>query len=240
MEGLTKIIEKAYLRFGHQLGFNSSNINQRTLKKITKDIHNKVVFDVGANIGEFSQSIRRIKLQNPIVAIEPQPECRAEFENRVEGNFVLINMAVAEKTGKAILSRNMVQDRKAYLQKFSENDYSSKNFIEVSVATLDSICDDLDIPEIGLLKIDTEGKDYKVLKGAEKLLKENRIGCIIFEISHRMLLEGVQPSQVQNYLNDYGFDYLYRSTPHFGLLRVKKLKNDLVQTQNIIATKEKI
>ncbi len=53
----------------------------------------------------------------------------------------------------------------------------------VSVATLDSYCERSGIDTVDLLKVDTEGHDLEVLKGAMKLLEAEKIACVQCECS---------------------------------------------------------
>ncbi|MGH7100922.1 MAG: FkbM family methyltransferase, partial [Acetobacteraceae bacterium] len=53
---------------------------------------------------------------------------------------------------------------------------------DVESARLDDVADEMNLTQIGLLKIDTEGFDLTVLQGASRLLAERRIRMIQFEI----------------------------------------------------------
>ena len=52
---------------------------------------------------------------------------------------------------------------------------------EVSVNTLDGFCKKNNISTIDFLKIDVEGNEYKVLLGAQKMIKAGKISFIQFE-----------------------------------------------------------
>jgi len=56
-----------------------------------------------------------------------------------------------------------------------------KGIIEVPIDSIDSFCAQKKIDQIDLLKIDTEGHEMCVLKGAEKLLSEKRIDFVLSE-----------------------------------------------------------
>ena len=59
---------------------------------------------------------------------------------------------------------------------------------------------------IDVLKIDTEGNEFNVLKGAVKLLKENRINIIYTEISEtkKQFLE--KEKNIIDFLSSYNFE----------------------------------
>ena len=55
--------------------------------------------------------------------------------------------------------------------------------IEVQTQQIDNFCKLNNIERIDLLKLDTDGTEYEILLGAEKLLSEGKIGLIYTEIS---------------------------------------------------------
>jgi hypothetical protein len=57
--------------------------------------------------------------------------------------------------------------------------------ITVKVLTLDSFCEQRSIEKIDLLKVDVEGFEIEVFKGAKRMLENKNIQIIAFEISTR-------------------------------------------------------
>jgi FkbM family methyltransferase len=73
--------------------------------------------------------------------------------------------------------------------------------IEVIVKTLDTLLEELNIKKVDIIKIDAEGAEMAILKGAEKTLKSNPNAKIIVASYH-------YPSEikeVQNFLHKMGF-----------------------------------
>lgn len=52
---------------------------------------------------------------------------------------------------------------------------------EANLTTLDDFCAERGIEAIDYLKIDVEGAEHRVLKGARSLLQDDKIACIQFE-----------------------------------------------------------
>ena len=73
----------------------------------------------------------------------------------------------------------------------------------VQTITLDKFIIDNNLKKIDLLKIDTEGNEYNVLKGLEK--KINIVSNILIEIHHRELFLNYNPEEIHQYLIDNGF-----------------------------------
>jgi hypothetical protein len=51
----------------------------------------------------------------------------------------------------------------------------------IQLRALDSVCQELKVDSIDLLKVDTEGADLRTLQGAAGLLANHRIGLVLFE-----------------------------------------------------------
>ena len=85
-----------------------------------------------------------------------------------------------------------------------------EDFCEISVQTqtLDNFCSNINIDNIDVLKIDTEGNELNVLKGAEKLLSEGKIKLIYVEISESKRKFKEKEESVIDLLNAYNFTYL--------------------------------
>ena len=82
---------------------------------------------------------------------------------------------------------------------------------EVQSICLDDFYEDNfhDGEPIKLLKIDTEGFEYEVLKGSEKLLKNKIIKCIVFEHSKSILKTlGKNPDEIFKLLEGYDYKVL--------------------------------
>lgn len=83
-----------------------------------------------------------------------------------------------------------------------------KKFInfQVKTITLDNFCKNKNIKEIELLKIDTEGHEFKVLKSGKKILKKTKI--LQLEIMDKKKLFTKKFSKINNFLIKYNFKLL--------------------------------
>jgi FkbM family methyltransferase len=75
----------------------------------------------------------------------------------------------------------------------------------VPALTLDGYCEEHEIERIDLLKLDVEGAEVEALRGADRLLREGRISCIVFEVSEAMV-EGMghEPADVVDLVRSTG------------------------------------
>ena len=91
---------------------------------------------------------------------------------------------------------------------------------------------------ITIIKIDTEGNDYKVLLGSEKILRVTDI--VMFEIMFKIIEYGSTPQDVIKFLKELDFRYFYRSTKYFGLVPISNIKPFAISTQNIVASRNNL
>jgi len=66
------------------------------------------------------------------------------------------------------------------------SDQHDSDLPEIEFTTADSFCSGNNITRIDLLKIDTEGHDLDVIKGAEHMLRTSAVGIVIAECSMNM------------------------------------------------------
>jgi FkbM family methyltransferase len=71
--------------------------------------------------------------------------------------------------------------------------------------TLDGYCSEHGIERVDLMKLDVEGAELEALRGAERLLSEGRIRCLLFEVSQAMV-EGMghEPAEIFELLRGAG------------------------------------
>ena len=135
----------------------------------------KLAIDIGANIGEYTE---RILLNSPkarIVSFEPNPEAASSIKKSPRVNVEV--MAVGEKKGS--LAININTDDSTQSSSYRKNAHTK--VIKLPQTSLDSYIKDNNLKHIDFIKIDTEGHELSVLKGAKKILKNRQADYIQFE-----------------------------------------------------------
>jgi len=138
---------------------------------IRKLIDPKIIFDVGANIGQSTEAY--LAYFDPFVVHSFEP---------AEATFALLTRRFAGNT-KVRLHRNAFGSHAGSLRMNTREGPSEMFAVspngneEVTVLTLDQ----LDERRIDFLKIDTEGYDLEVLRGADRMLREKRIAALQVE-----------------------------------------------------------
>ena len=140
----------------------------------------KIMIDAGANIGAISLPVAKMTKAD-IYAFEPSHLIFSTLQQNIVANRISnvfpFSLALSDKNGEA----NFYESDKVHgwsglieIENFKE--------YPVETITLDSFCTLHEIKEIEVLKIDVQGWEYAVLKGAERLLNTKAIHHIIFEV----------------------------------------------------------
>lgn len=137
----------------------------------------QVIFDVGAHHGGAARAFRRRYPAARIVCFEPVPSNVAHLRLLEErGRLDVMPFALGDKDGEARLVVNASADSMSTVRA------DGSEGISVTVRTLTSCCTELGIERIDYLKIDTEGHDLAVLRGAEPMLAQDRIAMVEAEV----------------------------------------------------------
>jgi FkbM family methyltransferase len=201
---------------------------------------NPIFFDVGANVGLYSESILRQFPTALIHAFEPHPGNYTRFLERgfPSHRVKCHNIALGESQGSAVLyDRADHQEgsthaslHEAVISQIHHQDVVAH---KIDVETLDDIAQREDVQCIDFLKIDAEGHEFAVLKGAVKLLEERRIDHIQFEFNEMNVVSRSFFWDFRQLLGNY---VLYRLLPA-GLLELRDdvLTTEIFAYQNILA-----
>jgi len=152
--------------------------------------------DVGASVGHFTQNLSRTYIIKKGVLVEPLAK-HIPFlkQNYNAPRFEILNVALTETTGESDFYINDEFDSISSLLKINNDldalaglKIAEPSVIKVKTATLDKIFNDLQLKKIDLIKIDVQGAEHLVLKGATETLKNTRL--VYTEFSFRPLYKG--------------------------------------------------
>ncbi len=182
-----------------------------------------VVFDVGANVGGYSQLLVRSAHVKRVFAFEPNPQAFALLLSNTSGrqDVSCVKAALSDTSGE-VRFYDRVDKRGSSHASMHAEVFSAVHLVpavEMSVIarTLDDFCSLESVEHIDLLKIDVEGHELQVLKGANAMLKARKIQAIQFEFTQLNSVLGVFFLDFWKLLSPQ-FD-IYRLLPH-GLLRI--------------------
>lgn len=153
------------------------------------DINNKIkiplatVFDIGANVGSFSQELLKTNSDSLIFAFEP---VKSTFEKLVNNKWshshISFHQLALGNTDEKI-TINIYDEKDSVLNSLNPNAMCKDNGQkeEIVVQRGDNFCAQYNISHINLLKIDTEGFELNVLEGFSKMLNSKSIDLIYIE-----------------------------------------------------------
>ncbi len=161
----------------------------RILPKLVEG-KNPFFVDVGANVGDYSEALSKRFPHCRVLALEPQPDVfRTLLANlsNVAGLQALnlgAGAEAAELTMYSYAEGACTEHASLYADVFSELRPSETRAIAVQVDRLDRIVEQNGYTgEIDLVKIDTEGHELEVLRGATELLRQDRIRSVQIEFN---------------------------------------------------------
>jgi len=193
---------------------NSAATEQNILRSLFNASHVDFVLDVGANSGQYGGLVRRCGYRGPIVSFEPLAAAHERLSARAAADrkwTVAERAAIGAAPKRTIINVAGNSSSSSLLRmnvRHSEAEPHSA-FVgteEVNIITLDDCIDRyVAANKRGLLKIDTQGYEMEVLRGAQRCLRE-KIDLVQIELCLAELYDG-QPAMLDvcNLLKGHGF-----------------------------------
>ena len=200
-----KLILKTLQSIDNLVTYIFSNLSKENIflknffgkKKIT-------LIDVGANLGGYTSLIEKNLNINQVHIFEPSKVCFEYLKKKFNKKNIHINNNALSNVDKIhtfyeneVLSQSSLHNKK---NKFNSN-LDNINVYKIRCLNLDKYCANQNKNfVIDILKIDAEGEDLNVLKGAKKLLKDKKVKLIKIE-----LLNSLDKSKNKSNINEIIF-----------------------------------
>lgn len=189
------------------IDFTKNQIYDRQTRQVIAKVcrHDSNCIDVGCHKGEVMDIILRCAPDGKHFGFEPIPSMYDSLKKKYDGtNCEIINLALSEQKGTT--SFNYVISNPAYSgmkeRKYEKSDEVIEK-IDVKTDRMDNVIP-ITLP-ISLIKIDVEGAEYQVLKGATGILEKQR-PVIIFE--HGLGASdfyGTTPAMIFDLFDEFGY-----------------------------------
>ena len=183
--------------------------------------------DVGAHTGIYSLIANIDKKENNVISLEPF------FINfsRMLSNMRLNNISTNNCFLSALSNTEGVDKIKINTKNFYHSS-GGKISMDGNLQIEKKILDNFNFPKpLKLIKIDTEGHEYKVLQGSKNVIKKY-LPDIIFEINESSFKESV------NFLKEFRYNFYFIDEKRSGIIKINEFNKSLIQNEgsNCFAT----
>ena len=179
---MESFIKKMLRRTGFELSRFSVEQSENARFISMLSTHNvNLIFDIGANAGQFGVLLRKIGFDGKIISFEPLSDAREILLNISKNDplwQIALQTAIGEENGEIEIqiagnshSSSVLDMLDTHVRAAPDSKYIGKE--KVALRTLDSIAPDyMDSNSIAFIKIDTQGYETQVMNGAKKLMSQ--------------------------------------------------------------------
>ena len=156
-------------------------------KRLEKEKSILTLFDVGANLGQYAGELLKCMndVKKQIHCFEPSLDTFKQLSKNISNHkeIKLNNFGIGETNSMLKLYSDKTTSGLASVFKRKLDHFSIEMNMEeeIEIKTIDTYCSENKISHIHLLKIDIEGNELNVLKGASTMLNKDAIDFIQFE-----------------------------------------------------------
>jgi FkbM family methyltransferase len=161
-----------------------------------------VVFDVGANVGDWTGALLEVLRRHAIVGgvdvflFEPVPATVKALRTNLPPDCLFLHVEEIALSSASGMAEIFVSGENSGTNTLhSDTALGENEAVKVRLSTATEFCDAAGIGHVHLLKCDTEGHDMEVIRGSLLLLQTQRISVLQFEYNHRWIFS-------RNYLRD--------------------------------------
>jgi len=238
-----EILKIAYQRIGilnYENDFVSGEhfLIHQVLPKYLSGVERPILFDVGANVGNYSEMLATVFPKALVFAFEPNPTTFKALQSKNLPQITKVNVGLGSetKTCQIYTYANDAQSEHASIHKDvfgSMHGNGDVIAIDFQLDTLDNFCHNNQIGKIDFLKIDTEGNELDCLQGSKNMLASSKINVIQFEFNEMNVISRVFLKDFYDLLPDYQLFRLHSTslTP----LSTYSSMNEIFKFQNIVA-----
>lgn len=211
---LTEMLQRQFYFFGTYF------LEEQILDCWTKAAKEaEVIFDVGANSGIYSLAALASQPHAIVHAFEPTPEIAGRLRQTAQlnclDNLMVHEVAVMSHSGQAVLRRFRGDSETNEGMNYICEETGEPSAERVQTICLDEFCRERRIANIDLLKLDVQGNEHFVLKGAEGLVRLGGVGTVFMELNWANKTGAVCPAtESVRLLAESGFRFARPSDYH--------------------------
>lgn len=168
--------------------------------------------DVGANQGEYSLwAARKVGDQGKVVAFEPMPQLFGQLKENIllnksfQKSVTPVQLGLSDKKGEVILYAS--EDSNEGTNTIFNTDKFSIELGKIQLDTLDQQLKELNLNEVNFLKVDVEGAELQVLRGALDTLKKHRPTLLLEINKDACIAGGYLPEDILELLKPFKYTF---------------------------------
>ena len=193
--------------------------HEPNILKSLKKLNINYIFDVGSHRGESIDYFIKLKNLKKIQSFEPQKDIFLVLKKKYKNNnkVILNQIALSQNENYKDFYINDLSstssfsrlNKKSLWLKIKNKILNKKNpiinKIKIRSITIDKFIKQKKIKKIDLLKIDTEGHELEVLKGALKTIKEHKVKFILIELHFSKMYQNYSKKKIESFLAKNNF-----------------------------------
>lgn len=152
---------------------------------------NPIIFDVGAYHGHVALRYKSLFPNSTIYCFEPFCESFKHLQANLsnQSSFKLFQLGLSDSSGKSFFHSNQFEMTNSILESdikgnltWGEGLLETKEVVEIETKTIDELVLELGIESIDILKMDVQGAEFKVIRGAKDFLANGGVKIVYTEI----------------------------------------------------------
>lgn len=197
---------------GEIISYKSTPLEEDKFKWL-QNMNINTVIDVGAHKGEFALQLHQLLPTARFYCFEPLPDIFLELKANLKDlqTFTVFNFAIGDRQGELAMYRSDFSPSSSLLKMAELHQksfpYTSGEKLEtVKVKTLNQIGTEIRLEDNILLKIDVQGYEDRVIRGASNIIERSKVVIVetsFFELYEKQVLFG----DIYRLLNEQGFIY---------------------------------
>ena len=226
------LLKKITRNFGLEIiRFIPQASNTARLKHFLSYYKFNLVFDVGANTGQYASNLREIGYKGRIISFEPVPSAYSILKLKSDKDVnweIASRCAIGDQDSKIEINisddtqcSSLLSLTSEHLDAFPNSSYSTTE--KVQVFKLDNVAKNFlnGNSDVILLKIDTQGYEKQVIEGAKEFLP-NILGLQVELSLTHLYKDEVLYNEMVLFLSEVGF-ILYAIIPGFTDIKTGKM-----------------
>jgi len=168
---------------------------------------NYTIIDIGANIGATVLKYSKLATEGKVFGFEPSKKNFKRLTDHIKlnniSNIVPLNFGLGSE--KSTLKLFEVVESNPGMNRILQNQDENFNFEEIEINVLDTWIEENKITKIDCIKIDVEGFEMEVLKGAYRTLEVFKPILFIEVIDSNLKENNSSALDVYNYLSNFNY-----------------------------------